>query len=278
MKVGPLSFLCILLVVTSTLFLYSIDPVSPQGFTHSVFVEVFSSTWSEPCKREQSLMRNIRQNRGHIVHFVVYHLQDIWSTVDSVKRATELEFNFVPSHACDGGYIRVSGAIIEWNEIESVGSRTVHLVELTVTKSINGSTLSAQVKVTERNGYSFNGEVAAYVVENDIELEGIQWDYVYRGTVLKQGIFLRPNSYIVINGNWTIPPDVSSENVEVVAIVTDRNTSGKYGSYVVQSACDKDSSAAIPEFRTILPTQIIAILTLLCIIKRSRSRVTYRVR
>jgi len=274
LKVEPLSFLCILLAVTSTLLLYSIGPASSQGFTHSVFVEVFSSTWSEPCRREQIQIRDIRQNRGHIVHFVVYHLQDVWSTVDSVKRATELEFNFVPSHAYDGGYSRVSGAIVEWNEIESIGSRTVHLVELTVIKYVNGSTLSAQVKVTERNGYSFNGEVVAYVVENDIELEGIRWDNVYRGTVLRQGIFLRPNSYVVINGNWTIPPDVNPDNVEVVAIVTDRSTSGKYGTYVVQSACDKDSSAAIPEFGTVLPIQIIAITTLLCIIKVLRSRVT----
>ncbi|MGQ9542718.1 MAG: hypothetical protein ACUVTM_01325 [Candidatus Bathyarchaeia archaeon] len=241
-----------------------------------MFIEVFSSTWCEPCKREQTLIKSMRQTQGHIVHFVVYHLQDVWSTVDSVKRATELGFNFVPSHAYDGGYSRVSGAIIEWGEVESIGSRAVHLVELAVTKSINGNVLNVQVMVTERNGYSFNGEVIVYIVENGMEAEGVSWDFVYRGTVLKQGIFLRPNSYASLSGNWSIPSNVNPENVEVVATVLDRSTAGKYGPYVIQSACDKDSSAAIPEFQLLLPIPTIAILTLFCIVRRFCFRTAHR--
>gem|GEM_PF-1430877 len=232
---------------------FSIPSVESQKSTHSVFIEIFSSTWCEPCSREQSVIQRLSGNESHMVHFVVFHLQDIWSTTYSVERATELDFTFVPSHAYDGGYARISGAIVEQSGIESVASRNVHLVELTVSSSTNGSVLNAQVAVAERNGYSFSGEVAAYVVENGINIDGVQWNSVYKGQLFRQGVFLKPNSYIVLSGNWSISHDSKPDNLQVVAVAFDKSTVGRYGPYAVQSACDKDSSVVIPEFGGWLP-------------------------
>lgn len=222
--------------------------VRSQTYTHSVFIEAFASTWCEPCRREQSTVQRLVENKSHLAHFIVYHLQDVWSTTDAVKRATELGFTFVPSHAYDGGYTRTSGTIVNESEIESAASRNVHLVELTVGKAVNGTTLSVQVAVAERNAYSLACELVVYVVENKILHEGTLWNSVYRGQIVRQGLFLRPNSYEVVSGNWSIPPDARSENFEVIAVAFDKSTSGKYGPYAIQSACSKDSKIAIPEF------------------------------
>lgn len=236
-----------ILLLALTLALW-IAPVNSQTSTHSVFVEVFASTWCEPCSREQVLVQELSGNKSHMAHFVVFHLQDVWSTTDAVNRATEFDFSFVPSHALDGGYTRTSGAIVDTSEIEAASFRSIHLIELTVTKAINGNVLSSQVAVAERNGYLFNGEVAIYIVENGIYLNGSEWNFVYRGQATRQGILLKPNSYQVVSGNWSIPVGVKAGNLEVIAVVFDKGTMGKYGPYAVQSACSKDSVLAIPEF------------------------------
>ena len=236
-----------ILLLALTLALW-IAPVNSQTSTHSVFVEVFASTWCEPSSREQVLIQELSGNKSHTAHFVVFHLQDAWSTTDAVNRATEFDFNFVPSHALDGGYTRTSGAIVDTSEIDAASFRSIHLIELTVTKAINGNVLSSQVAVAERNGYLFNGEVAIYIVENGIYLNGSEWNFVYRGQAARQGILLKPNSYQVVSGNWSIPVGVKAGNLEVIAVVFDKGTLGKYGPYAVQSACSKDSVLAIPEF------------------------------
>ncbi|MBS7623033.1 hypothetical protein KEJ39_05085 [Candidatus Bathyarchaeota archaeon] len=239
--------LSVMLVSTVTLTLW-IPLGSSQTPTHSVFVEVFASSWCEPCSREEIMIRELCENKTHLAHFVVFHLQDSWSTTDAVNRATELGFNFVPSHALDGGYSRTSGDIIDTAEIESTSLRNVHLIELTVTKTIEGNILKSQVAVAERNGYPFDGEVAVYVVENNVYLGGNRWSYVYRGQAARQSLLLKPNTYQVVSGGWSIPIGVSAENLEVIAVAFDKSTVGKYGPYAVQSACSKDSSLAIPEF------------------------------
>jgi hypothetical protein len=265
-KIQIVGLLLVLLILTLT---YSslISKVEPQSQTHSVFVEIFTSTWCDPCQTEQSLIKNTFTNDSHIAHFLVYHLQDVWSTTDSVDRANQLDFNFVPSHAYDGGYSRTSGSIINLTKIESLTFRSVHLIELTVTKVINGSLLTTQISIAERNGYSFSGDIAVYVVEDKIFYNGTEWNSIYRDQIFRQGIFLKPNSYEVLSGNWSIPEDSIPENIEVIAVAFDKASTGKYAPYAVQSACSKDSELAIPEFGTIFPiitasTILITFLTL----------------
>jgi hypothetical protein len=253
----------IILVLLTISLTYStlILKVNSQSPTHSVFVEIFTSTWCEPCQVEQSLILNTFTNDSHIAHFVVYHLQDVWSTTDSVDRANQLDFHFVPSHAYDGGYSRISGSIINTTEIESLTFRQVHLIELTVTKAINENLLTTQISVAERNGYSFSGDIVAYVVEDKIFYNGTQWNSIYRDHIFRQGIFLKPNSYQVLSGNWSIPENIKTENIEIIAVAFDKSSTGKYGPYAVQSACSKDSELAIPEFGNLL--QIITASTIL---------------
>ncbi|MCK5626937.1 hypothetical protein KAI23_03095, partial [Candidatus Bathyarchaeota archaeon] len=227
----------------------------------------------EPCQTEQIQIKNTFTHDSHIAHFLVYHIQDVWSTTASVDRANQLDFHFVPSHAYDGGYSRTSGSIINSSEIELLTSKSVHLIELTVIKTINGSLLTTQISVAERNGYSFSGDVAVYVVEDKIFQNGTQWNSIYRDQIFRQGIFLKPNSYEVLSGNWSIPEQSIPENIEIIAVAFDKTSTGKYGPYAVQSACSKDSELAIPEFGTLLPiiaasTILITFLTL----KRSNLR------
>ncbi len=272
LRIQILGILLILLISTLT---YStlISKVNSQSPTHSVFVEIFTSTWCEPCQTEQIQIKNTFTNDSHIAHFLVYHLQDFWSTTAAVDRANQLDFHFVPSHAYDGGYSRTSGSIINSSEIELLTSKSVHLIELTVIKTINGSLLTTQISVAERNGYSFSGDVAVYVVEDKIFQNGTQWNSIYRDQIFRQGIFLKPNSYEVLSGNWSIPEQSIPENIEIIAVAFDKTSTGKYGPYAVQSACSKDSELAIPEFGTLLPiiaasTILITFLTL----KRSNLR------
>ena len=119
---------------------------------------------------------------------------------------------------------------------------------LTVTKAVNGNVLYVQVSITERNGYPFSGEVVAYVTENKINVNGTEWNSAYRGRAISQGVYLRPNSYSALYGNWSIPSDSRSNMLEVIAVAYDRNSQGKYGPYAVQSASEKDRNLAIPEF------------------------------
>jgi thiol-disulfide isomerase/thioredoxin len=243
--------ICGSIVVLLTIILAQnvfVGTVKSQSYTHSVFVEIFASSWCDPCRDEQSAIRKLSENNTHAAHFVVYHLQDMWSTEDAVSRANEFGFNFVPSHACDGGYSRTSGAIMQTPEVQSTASRSVHLIELTVTKAVNGNVLYVQVSITERNGYPFSGEVVAYVTENKINVNGTEWNSAYRGRVISQGVYLKPNSYSALYGNWSIPSDSRSNMLEVIAVAFDRNSQGKYGPYAVQSASEKDRNLAIPEF------------------------------
>ena len=254
---GAILVLLITVVFHSTL----VSKVNSQSPTHSVFVEIFTSTWCEPCQTEQLLIQNTFTNDTHIAHFLVYHLQDVWSTTDSVDRANQLDFHFVPSHAYDGGYYRTSGSIINVSEIETLTYRQVHLIELTVTKAINGNLLTTQISVAERNGYSFSGDIAAYVVEDNIFRNGTQWYSIYRDQIFRKGIFLKPNSYQVLSGNWSIPYDSIPENIEIIAVAYDKTSTGEYGPYAVQSACSKDSELAIPEFGNLV--QMITASTIL---------------
>jgi thiol-disulfide isomerase/thioredoxin len=256
----------VLIVILAQTFLISSG--RSQLPTHSVFVEIFTSTWCEPCKEEQQIIQRLSTNSSYIAHFVVFHLQDNWSTTDAVERATELGFNFVPSHVYDGGFTKTSGSIINASEIASAASRSVHLVELTVTKTINGNVLNAQVAVAERNGYPFNGEVDAYVVENGIIVNGVQWNCIYKAQVIRQGVYLRPNSYQIINGNWSIPLGSKTANLAVIAAAFDKNSVGKYGPYAIQSTSDGDSNLAIPEFDGQLSVLVASLLFMITMILR----------
>jgi thiol-disulfide isomerase/thioredoxin len=264
-RISEALFILLVLILAQTFWISS---VKSQVSTHSVFVEIFTGTWCEPCRQEQQIIQRLSTNSSYISHFIVFHLQDNWTTTDAVERATELGFNFVPSHVYDGGFTRTSGAIINGSEIASVASRSVHLVELTVTKVINGNVLNAQVAVAERNGYPFNGEVVAYVVENGITIDGIQWNCIYKARVIRQGVFLKPNSYQVISGNWSIPLGSKTANLAVIAAAFDKNSMGKYGPYAIQSASDADSNLAIPEFDGRLSVLVASMLLITTMILR----------
>lgn len=269
MRIKFLPFL-LMLTLMQTFFITHVNSQTP---THSVFVEIFSSTWAEPCRKEQSIIQQLTENSSHIAHFVVYHLQDVWSTTDGVERATELNIRFVPSHAYDGGFSRSSGSIINASEIELQASRNVHLIGLTVTKVINGNLLSSQVFVAERNGYSFRGQVIAYVIENDMTYNGTSWDSVYRDQIFEQGIFLKPNSYEVISGNWSIPNHVKANDIEIIVVVFDKTTTGQYDPYAIQSASSQDRELTISEFNNWIPLLITStILITLLMSKRIKVR------
>ena len=155
-----------------------------------------------------------------------------------------------PTHVYDGGYQKATGYINEY-KINASGMRQIHMLEMSLSKSIDGSTLSFSGSVTNLESDSFSGFVLVFITENQLSENGITWNFVFRDYGLNKTLTLAGLATDDFNGTWIIPYGVNAGNIQVVAAVY--NTDARdpiYGwPYAVQSVCDVcGHSVAIPEF------------------------------
>ena len=172
-----------------------------------------------------------------------------------------------PTHVYDGGYQKATGYINEY-KINASGMRQIHMLEMSLSKSIDGSTLSFSGSVTNLESDSFSGFMLVFVTENqlvDPSYPTITWNFVFRDYGLNKTLSLAGLATDNFNGIWSIPGDVNADNIQVVAAVYNTDTRDPiYGCpYAVQSVCDVcGHSVAIPEFPSIWV--LLLVFTLIC--------------
>jgi hypothetical protein len=247
-----------------TSFIFTINKASAIEIdsTHSIFVEHFSNIQSPLCIEELEEVESISNEWGHGFHFVDFHLQDKWGTIEGAKRAAELNITLVPSYACDGEYELRIGETLKRDIIQKSGKRIVHKIGLSIDKEIIEQELRFVCTVVERNGFPFEGEVIVYIVEDHLKSETNEWNNVFRDYAMRKAIELKPNSFEEFVDSWNIPKNVNIENIKLIATVLDIEEYDN--SYFVQSACDEDEKINIPEFSS--PYLIIIIMNLITVI------------
>ena len=262
-----LLFFCLII---PNIYASSIVQSMPNGFTHSVFCEHFSNTQSLACVNEQATINEIEKEVGHNFHLVDFHLQDEWSTIEATDKATTYNITMVPSNVYDGGYQVEMGEPLNKESIVGCGGRIVHKIALSVDKQIDGDTIEIECAVVERNGYEFKGKAIVFIVENNLLVNSIEWDNVFRGYALDQEFELKPNAFELFYSSWEIPDNVNPENVKAVAAVYEIDEIK--GSYFVQSACDEDEKLDVPEFSNAFLVLVILNLVAVLLISRNAKR------
>ena len=194
----------------------------------------------------------------------------------SETRRTYYSLSGFPSNVYDGGY-RQSYYIGE-TEINASGIRSIHKLEMYLSKSIAGSTLSFSGSVKNLETHVFNGYMLVFITENqlvDSRYPAIQWNFIFRDYGLNKTLSLASLSTDTFSGTWNIPAGVNANNIQVIAAVYDTDTRHptKGWPYAVQSVCNVcGHSVAVPEFPNpwLCLLSVMSIFTAVVILRRKR--------
>lgn len=254
-----LLFFC--LITSNILMVAGVESIQ-NGFTHSILCERFSNTQSYACINEQDNIQEIEKEAGHSLHLIDFHLQDDWSTIEATERAVEFNVTMVPSYVFDGGHEVGMGEPLKREIIENIGTRITHKISLSIDKKINGQELEIECTVIERNGFQLTGEIVVYIVENHLKSNSIEWNNVFRGYAMRERFELKPNAHEIFYGSWSIPEDVNSENLKVIAAVLD--ISENRDPHYIQSICDEEEKLDVPEFSN--PVLVLILINLIAVV------------
>ena len=188
----------------------------------------------------------------HGLHIVSFHYSGPFTNAKAQQRWSFYSLSEAPSNVYDGHYSYTNS--IDENAINSSGTRQIRMLEMSLSKSIEGSTLSFNGSVRNLESHSFSGFMLVFVVENqlvDQSYPTITWNFVFRDYGLNKTLSLTGLSTDTFSGAWNIPSGVNAANIQVIAAVYDVDTRDPtYGwPYAVQSVCDVcGHSVAVPEF------------------------------
>jgi len=186
---------------------------------------------------------------------VSFHYSGPFSNVEAQQRWSFYSLSEAPSNVYDGHY-GFTGSINE-DAINSSGTRQVHMLEISLSKSVDDATLSFSGSVRNLDTGSFNGFILVFITESglvDPFWVGVSWNFVFRGYGLNKTISLASLATDTFSGSWSIPAGVESSHILVVAAVYDTSTVDTFTGcpFSVQSVCDVcEQSTAIPEYPTI---------------------------
>jgi len=182
---------------------------------------------------------------------VSFHSGDPYSNTEAENRFDHYSITGIPCHVYDGGYRGATGYIDE-NMINASGVRQIHRLEMSLSKSIAGSTLSFSGTVANPESHSFNGFMLVFITENQLidPTYGITWNFVFRAYGLNRTLSLAPSVSTAFSGTWSIQSNVIPSNIQVIAAVYDTDTRDPtYGwPYAVQSVCDICSRSGAAAF------------------------------
>jgi hypothetical protein len=190
------------------------------------------------------------------MHIVCFHISEDFANAKTEVRKAFYSLMGFPSNVYDGGYAQTY--FIDESKIDDSGMRQVHAIGMSLSKSIQGSTLQFSGSVVNSESDSFNGFVLVFIVENGLvdSQYGITWNFVFRDYGLNKTLDLSGFSQDDFSGSWNIPSNVKPENIQVIASVYDTNSrEPTHGwPYSVQSVCDVCAHSGMTQ--TFLPTDL----------------------
>ncbi len=200
-------------------------PPEPLGEgTHTVFVEMFSTTWCGPCIRAEAAMEKLWfEGDEHYFHFVTM-VTEVNEEADD--RMEPFGFTSVPDAVFDGGVeIEVGAgddAVDVYRELLSqVGAREVPEALIEVSISDVTST-SVDISVKGKAPSDLSGRLRVYVSEPESrhdDMDGDPIPFGFLGFAADEDITLGSN---VREFTYTFEgTDISSDNLAVAAVLFD---------------------------------------------------------
>jgi hypothetical protein len=184
---------------------------------------------------------------------VSFHINGPFASAGASERFwTYYSLSAGPSNVYDGHY-RYTYYIDE-NAINSSGIRQIHMLELSLSKNVVGSSLSFEGSIRNLESHGFNGFMLVFITENNLvdpSYPATTWNSVFRDYGLNKTIILAGSSTDTFQGTWSIPGSVNADNLQVVAAAydADERDAGSGWPYAVQSVCDGCGlSVAVSEF------------------------------
>jgi thiol-disulfide isomerase/thioredoxin len=217
---------------------------SPEQYTHNVLVEYLDNVYCGICKGEAPILNALyKELRGAYIP-VAYHTLDEWATNASLQMIEKFRIASTPYHVFDGGFFEAGGEISKrW--IDKAGTRPVHRIELTVKKTVSQSNLTYYGHVRELDNQPFAGHLRVFIVENKINAQNIEWNFVFRDFGLEQNISLSPNGYVRFSGSWKPKPEYKADNLMVVASAWGKDEVGRL--FSIQATNDEYSGPPIAD-------------------------------
>ncbi len=205
---------------------------------------------------EYNKYTSFEPERVHSLHVVSFHIGGDFGNNKAQARWDSYSLSGAPSNIYDGGH--KTTYYTDETKINASGTRLVHELEMYLSKSIEGSTLSVHGNITNSESHSFNGFMIVFITENQLvdSSYGATWNFVFRDYGLNKTLSLAGLSTDTIDCAWSIPAEVKGANIQVVAGVFDYNSKDPTHGwpYAVQSVCDVcGHSSAKPGF---LPTDL----------------------
>jgi len=176
----------------------------------------------------------------HLVHLVEFHISQDFGCIEAQERWDFYSLMGAPSSIYDGGYEETY--YTDESKINASGTRAIHMIEMYLSKSIEGSTLHFSGNVTNLESHTFNGFILVFVTENHLidSQYGATWNFVFRDRALNKSLSLIGSSTDTFSGAWDIASNVRATSIQLVAAVFDYDSGDSVHSwpYAVQSVCD----------------------------------------
>jgi hypothetical protein len=201
---------------------------------------------------EQAKYTTYEPNAVHSLHIISFHMYGPFANQAASDRSTYYSISAAPSNVYDGHYGLTN--YIDENAINESGTRQVHRLDMTLSKTVEIGVLSLNGSVKNLESYSFNGFVLVFIVENglvDPSYPTITWNSVFRDYGLNKTLSLAGSSTDTFQGTWSIPSNVTTSNLQVVAAAydADERDAAHGWPHAVQSVCDVcGTTTAVPEF------------------------------
>lgn len=137
----------------------------------------------------------------HSLHVISFHLYGLFASEWAQDRKAYYSLTGFPSNIYDGGYNHTH--YTDEYQINASGMRPVHMLEMSLSESIEGSTLSFSGGITNLEFHSFSGFMPVFVTENqlvDPNYPTITWNFVFRDCVLKEVQLVWPQIISMAHG------------------------------------------------------------------------------
>jgi hypothetical protein len=212
---------------------------------------------------------------------ISFHISGPFGSQGASDRWAYYSLSGAPSNVYDGHYRTTYG--IDENAINASGTRQIHRLEMTLSKTVENGVLSFGGSVKNLESYSFNGFVLVFIIENELvdpSYPTITWNNVFRDYGLNKTLGLAESSTNTFQGTWSIPSNVNATNLQVVAAAydADERDAAQGWPYAVQSVCDGcGHSVAVPGFLhtwAYLPLFFTATTATLAILRKSHKQKT----
>lgn len=192
-----------------------------KDYTHTVLVELGSTTYCPYCPIASEIMHNLFASSSLPFYYItlVYDMSDA-----AMKRGRELNDFYIPMLYVDGGYKVVDdrSEFAYSNAIEDAANRQVNDIAMEIDAEWDGNNIAISLAITNDGSKTYVGHLRICIVEINsrwVDSKDKHYNYTLMDYVLNKYVLLKSGETKDIQVEWSNTYNMQQGNTMVLAYI-----------------------------------------------------------